>query len=135
MFYAIYSKLLATYNSQNWKVDCSGVSFKALMAASCIVVFAYLSTEMVDLAKSFNGMMQLYVSRYGVKAVGCLAGFGLNILNGLVPLSFCRACITERILRSTRNKNKLSLTILLHTAHHTDSSSRDSWCFYGSCGH
>jgi hypothetical protein len=42
---------------------------------------------MVDLPKSFNSMMSLYVSHYAVKALGYLAGIGLNILNGLVPLS------------------------------------------------
>jgi hypothetical protein len=62
---------------------------------------------MVDLAKSFNSMMQLYVSGYGVKALGYLAGIGLNILNGLVPSSFWCACIMEGIVRSTRNENKL----------------------------
>jgi hypothetical protein len=51
-----------------------------------IITFAHFSTEIGDLAKPFYIMMQSYVLSYGVEALG-LAGIGLKITNGLVPLS------------------------------------------------
>jgi hypothetical protein len=42
---------------------------------------------MGDLANSFYTMIQLYVLRNVVEAAGNLTGIGLNILNGVVPLS------------------------------------------------
>ena len=50
------------------------------------VTFSHFSTEMGDLAYSFYSMIQLYVLRYVVKAIGNIRRIGLNILNGLVPL-------------------------------------------------
>jgi hypothetical protein len=50
------------------------------------VTFSHFSTEMGDLAYSFYSMIQLYVLRYVVEAIGNIRRIGLNILNGLVPL-------------------------------------------------
>jgi hypothetical protein len=52
-----------------------------------IITFAHFSTEMGDLAKPFYSMMRSYVLCYGVEALGNKRRIGLNILNGLVPLS------------------------------------------------
>jgi hypothetical protein len=52
-----------------------------------IITFAHFSTEMGDLAYSFYSMIQLYVLCYVFEAIGKIRRIGLNILNGLVPLS------------------------------------------------